>query len=962
MNGIDGNTTSGLMLAHSNTINRISFTPDGKYIVSASEDTTVKVWETESGKLRHTFYALEGGEPLSINISPDGIYVAIGYGPGDWHYKEGTRLCPRAVIIREIQSGKIVKTLKGHYYYGVNSVAFSPDGRQLLSASHYHDKDPVILWDWKKSRKIKTYETGASRRRFVSFLPDRKYFVVAGKHNDIDLVDIESGETIRYWKDDGEHFILPVFGALSPDGKKLLLGSNLDDEYMIWDIESGQEKWVNALGDILSFAVSPDGLTLACGRKNGIDLYQFGTEQIIKIFPLIQTNVTALAFSPDGKYLAFGSDNNASAYYSVSFKILDIETGIPRYSLFTPVDSTSFAVCDPDGEHLYIRASRNILKVWDTASGRELSRITGDWRDIRYAALSPDGGCLAGALTDSDIMKIWDTLTGREIRAISTGLPDSIESLIFRCGGSKIVVLTNDGGLHIFDAKAGKHIASLSKKYFRWQPNFNSPDDRYFAVIGDSGDRGEKKHITIFDMETTSAITTFPLPGDHGYPAALYYAPGVALAALHTRDYAQSEDKQYAIAIYNVVSGETIFSDATPYINEDSIVFSPSGEYFTVSYGRNLQIVPIKAQGGEEIIHIPVNHQSNITHITYLSNVLISASDDCIDIADSKTGKLLRTIAESTDLCLLPANADGRFLATASNSIIKTWNIKGKIQKIEFPVFGYPEEAVCLPEGRKLFSVVDSSGFDLVIQCHDTITGKRKYVLPVSEELSGNTGFSFRPGTDQMLLYDSFGPGVTKIYNFRTGADVLSIEQRMNLTCAAYSHDGKFIVCGSGSPYAHFSHRKRKLFILDADTGVEIKKFPRTCDTICTLALSHDDKYLVTGSACHKVALWDLEKPVAIRTYSGHKDMINMVAFTHDGRRIVSSSKDTTMRIWDRDSAVCLAVFHGIKEVIPESVSNPAWTFIAALTVHGTVKLFDKDTLKEAAYLINFKDGSWVFS
>jgi WD40 repeat protein len=127
-------------------------------------------------------------------------------------------------------------------------------------------------------------------------------------------------------------------------------------------------------------------------------------------------------------------------------------------------------------------------------------------------------------------------------------------------------------------------------------------------------------------------------------------------------------------------------------------------------------------------------------------------------------------------------------------------------------------------------------------------------------------------------------------------------------------------------------------------------------------ALSHDDKYLVTGSTHHKIVLWDLEKRAVIRTYSGHKDVINAVSFTHDGKRIVSSSDDTSMRIWDGESAACLAIFHGIGKVIPESVSNPEWRFIAALTVHGTVKLFDKDTLEEAAHIINFKDGSWVFT
>jgi WD40 repeat protein len=258
---IDLNNRNSPDPAHSNTINSISYTPDGKYIVSASEDTTVKVWEADPCKLRHTFYAVEGGKPLSIDISADGIYVAIAYGPDERYYTEGTRFCPGAVIIREIESGKTVTILKGHCY-GVNATAFSPDGRQLLSASHYRDKSPIILWDLKRKRRMRIYEPFCSRIRFVSFLPDGKHFIAVDKFGDIALIDVNSGEIIRYQEDTIEHYFSPTFVTLSPDRKKILLGSDTSDEYMIWDIESGQEEWVNMPGGILSFALDPGGFVL----------------------------------------------------------------------------------------------------------------------------------------------------------------------------------------------------------------------------------------------------------------------------------------------------------------------------------------------------------------------------------------------------------------------------------------------------------------------------------------------------------------------------------------------------------------------------------------------------------------------------------------------------------------------------------------------------------------------------
>jgi WD40 repeat protein len=91
---------------------------------------------------------------------------------------------------------------------------------------------------------------------------------------------------------------------------------------------------------------------VACDRESGIDFYRFDTSKKIKTFTLPQTNVAALAFSPSGKHIALGSDNNEDALYSVHFNVLDFETGIDRYSLFTLADYSGLAVCAPDGKHL----------------------------------------------------------------------------------------------------------------------------------------------------------------------------------------------------------------------------------------------------------------------------------------------------------------------------------------------------------------------------------------------------------------------------------------------------------------------------------------------------------------------------------------------------------------------------------------------------------------------------------
>jgi WD40 repeat protein len=730
---------------------------------------------------------------------------------------------------------------------------------------------------------------------------------------------------------------------------------------MVWDIENGRETWIKTPGNVLSLALSPDGHTVACGRESGIEFYRFDTGEKIKTFTLPQTNVTALAFSPDGKRIVLGSDNNADALYSVHFKVLDFETGIVRHSLFTPVDYSNFAACAPDGKHPYTRASGNIMKVWNTATGRELTRITGGWRDIRYAGLSPDGKYLAGALSDSDLIKIWDTASGSEVRTISTGLPDGVESLHFRCGGNKIAALTN-GGLHIFDIETGLCISSIPEHIvYRRQPAFNSSDDRYFGVLcrSENSESKDQDLISIFDIETTSETVTFPLPEHKGITAALYYAPGIILAAYYNWDHSQPKEKECTITVYDAASREIRYTDSVPDLDNDAVSFSPSGDSLVMGCGRDLRIVSLKERGDAGIMPIPANHQGMITHVTCLLDMVISASYDAINITDSKTGTLLRTIEAGTDLCLLPASADERFLATASNCLVQVWDVEKKTRERALPVCKYPETVACIPDGKGLLFADD---YDKAIYRYDTITGKTKYAFPVSEGSLSIEGFCFRPGMDELIIHGLTYTKAAKAYNFKTGKETLTIQAKNDITCTVYDHKGNIVVCGGGDCYTSFIRRNRKIFIFDAVTGAEIKRFPRSRDDICTIAISHNGRHLVTGSAHHKIVLWDLEKTAIIRTYTGHKDNINIVAFIHDGKRIVSSAEDTTMRIWDRESAACLAVFPGIKKVIPESVSGPAWRYIAALTVHGTVKLFSKDTLEEAIHLISSRDGTFVFA
>jgi WD40 repeat protein len=285
-------------------------------------------------------------------------------------------------------------------------------------------------------------------------------------------------------------------------------------------------------------------------------------------------------------------------------------------------------------------------------------------------------------------------------------------------------------------------------------------------------------------------------------------------------------------------------------------------------------------------------------------------------------------------------------------TIMQTWNIQTGRPVRTFPINGCPEEAAFCPDGDRFLSHDNK-----VIYSHDALTGR---VLSSMLTNSYYSGFDFRTGTTHFIKTET---GVRKIgvWDYETGRQILSIAEEAY--CAVYSHNGKRIACGYLRQYlGHKSHKSKNgaIKVFDADMETELRKINTHSESILSLAFSPDDTSIASGSNHHIITLWDVEKGIPIRKFTGHKGSVISVAFTPDGKRLISCSKDLTLRIWDIETARCLKVILGIDSIARESVVSPAWRFIVAQTVHGTTKLFSKETGEEIAHILNFKDAEWL--
>jgi RNA polymerase sigma factor (sigma-70 family) len=324
---------------HGAGVYALTFSPDDELLASGSDDGSIKIWNTTTGKEVKTLAAHQ--EVVSLVFSPDGKSLAST----SHSFKVPNQTEPTAVRLWDVATWEEKVKLRDNEGT-FRRPTFSPDGKVLAASVGWKDEpeDQVKLWDTQTGKELGTIkeEQGHLIRRLV-FSPDSKTLVL-GIHSRA------GDDPIRLWSWAEQK----ANGSLKMDGEcrdirfardgKTLVTMNEHGEVTFWDYETWREQKTVKAGTAPGWAGEPHGFTLSEDEKlvalgyatknNGkyegrVDVRDTASGELLTTLAL-DTVVQEVAFSPRGRMLAAGCLKNVRTEHNARAVWLQGEAGVVR--------------------------------------------------------------------------------------------------------------------------------------------------------------------------------------------------------------------------------------------------------------------------------------------------------------------------------------------------------------------------------------------------------------------------------------------------------------------------------------------------------------------------------------------------------------------------------------------------------------------------------------------------------
>jgi WD40 repeat protein/Tfp pilus assembly protein PilF len=695
------------------------------------------------------------------------------------HYARAVRYDPEAADIAQAAAGALldagiahpIMNLIGHSN-GITSIAVSPDGQRILTASRDHT---ARIWDASSGREITRFVGHSDFLLIAAFSRDGKSAVTSSVDKTVRIWDVESGQE-KVCLSDHTGSIGAL--ALSPDGQRIVTGSQ-DKTARVWDVATGRlitylEGHSEGISEV---SFSPDGIhILTLSEDKTARLWDASTGKQLLLLEKDSNWTFRGQFSPDGKrVLTCGEDNMV--------RLLDLETGNRLVEFVGHTDTVGYAAFSPDGRRLITGSTDSTARIWDSDSGKELVVLKGHSSWVSIASFSPDGQRVLTASHDHTA-RIWDPFTGNELARLDRH-KDVIRSAVFTPDGRRIVTGSWDTTARIWEVTEDKVHSTLVH-------HTDKVSSIAFSLDGERAITGsDDQTAAIWDVEKGKLLQV--LEGHEAEVFVVALSPDGQHACTGSRD--------CTARLWDIASGQELVRFEGHNNSVTQVSFSPDGKsVITGSYDKTVRIWELDS--GKETKRFEGHSDFiNALAISRDGTRLITGSDDkTARVWEFTTGReIARMKGHSGSISAVAFSPDGTQVLTASNdNTARLWNTATgrEVARMEGHEGGIT--SVCYSPDS---SQVLTGSLDNTARIWDGSSGKELVKLVGHKGWINAVAFSpdgFRVVTGSQDDFTGAPDTSVRLWDVRTGKELARMERHKEAVQAvAFSPDGRRILTAS---------------------------------------------------------------------------------------------------------------------------------------------------------------------